>query len=115
MKLNKSLRTTIILFMVIVCISPTVIALPINIYYDPCYQISQYIFFQKNSKVGKNSFTASQIKNHLIENGFKNIKRLRLDDKGIWRALVKFKNCYFFISIDYSGEINIQNERKKYD
>nr|CBI79278.1 conserved hypothetical protein [Bartonella sp. AR 15-3] len=65
--------------------------------------------------MGKNSFTASQIKNHLIENGFKNIKRLRLDDKGIWRALVKFKNCYFFISIDYSGEINIQNERKKYD
>ncbi|ATO57397.1 hypothetical protein [Bartonella sp. 1-1C] len=114
MKLNKSLRLTI-LFMVIVCISPTVIALPINIYYDPCYLTSKYIFFQKTSKVGKNSFTASQIRNHLTENGFKNIKRLRLDDKGIWRALAEFKNCYFLISIDYSGTISIQNESKKYD
>ncbi|CBI76448.1 conserved protein of unknown function [Bartonella clarridgeiae 73] len=100
----------------IVCISPIVIAaVPIEVHYDPYCQTSKYISFQKTTKAGKNSFTASQIRNRLMENGFKNIKRLRLDDKGIWRALVEFKKRYFLISVDYSGTINIQNERKKYD
>ncbi|AQX28021.1 MULTISPECIES: hypothetical protein [unclassified Bartonella] len=114
MKLNIFLRS-IILFIMIVCISPMVIAVPIEVYYDPYCQTSKYIFFQKTIKAGKNSFTASQIKNHLMENGFQNIKRLRLDDKGIWRALVELKKRYFLISVDYSGTISIQNERKKYD
>ncbi len=50
-----------------------------------------------------------------MQNGFTNIKRLRLDDKGIWRALVEFKKSHFFMSVDYSGTVSIQNERKKYD
>ncbi|WP_442895300.1 hypothetical protein [Bartonella sp. CB175] len=73
-------------------------------------QILDYTFTKNITKPGHNSFTASQIKTYLTRSGFKDIKRLRLDDKGIWCALVEFKKCHFFISIDYSGTINIKNE-----
>ncbi|WP_208432017.1 hypothetical protein, partial [Bartonella bovis] len=78
-------------------------------------QNTKYALTQDITKPGQNSFTASQIKNFLMRNGFRDIKRLRLDDKGIWRALVKFRECHFFISVDYSGAVSIHNERKRYD
>ncbi|WP_332060861.1 hypothetical protein [Bartonella sp. CB74] len=114
MRLNKKLKLNIF-FIMIVSISFTVSDSISEVFYDPSCQISTYSFSQNITKAGQNSFTASQIKNYLIQNGFKNIKRLRLDDKGIWRALVEFKKCYFLISVDYSGTFNIQSERREYD
>ncbi|ENN91780.1 hypothetical protein [Bartonella schoenbuchensis] len=114
MKLGKNFRL-ITFFAIMICISSVVIASPCKIFCDPYYKTSEYILIQKVTKAGQNSFTASQIRNRLIKNGFQNIKQLYLDDKGIWRALVEFKNCNFLISIDYSGVVSVQNERKKYD
>ncbi|UNF39576.1 hypothetical protein [Bartonella krasnovii] len=86
-----------------------------EVFHLPYCQTFTYNSSQNVTKIGQNSFTASQIKNCLMQNGFENIKRLRLDDEGIWRALVKFKKSHFFVSVDYSGTVSIQNERKKYD
>ncbi|WP_336279283.1 hypothetical protein [Bartonella sp. CB175] len=114
MKLSINLKLTIF-FMMIVCTS-FIIADSIGREINSLYcQIPNYTFTKNITKPGHNSFTASQIKTYLTRSGFKDIKRLRLDDKGIWRALVEFKKCHFFISIDYSGTINIKNESKKYD
>ncbi|WP_455477551.1 hypothetical protein [Bartonella sp. B41] len=116
MNLNKIFKSGVF-FSVVVCIS--FIYMITNstgkVLHDPFCQGSEYFFTQGVIKAGQNSFTASQIKNYLIRNGFKNIKQLRLDDKGVWRALIEFNNCYFLISIDYSGTIDIQDKRKKYD
>ncbi|WP_455482514.1 hypothetical protein V4P56_02560 [Bartonella sp. B35(2025)] len=114
MKLNKILRSSIF-FIILICISSICTDSISKILHNPYCQSFEYLFTKDTSKPGQNSFTASQIKNCLIQNGFNNIKRLRLDDKGIWRALVQFDNCHFLISVDYSGAIIIQNGRKKYD
>ncbi|WP_455480031.1 hypothetical protein V4B17_03185 [Bartonella sp. B23] len=104
-----------ILFMAIICFSSIVTASISKIFYAPYCQNSTYIFTKDITKQGQNSFTASQVKNCLMQNGFMDIKQLRLDDKGIWRALVEFKKHTFLVSIDYSGIVSIQNERNKYD
>ncbi|WP_246789982.1 hypothetical protein [Bartonella taylorii] len=114
MRLSKILKSSIFL-MIIICLSFFVTASISKVFYAPYCQASTYSFTKDITKLGQNSFNASQIKNCLMQNGFTNIKRLRLDDKGIWRALVEFKKCYFFVSVDYSGTVSIQNERKKYD
>ncbi|WP_336288525.1 MULTISPECIES: hypothetical protein [unclassified Bartonella] len=114
MRLSTKLKSSMF-FIMVVSISSIVTDSISKVFYDPYCQISAYSFPQNITKAGQNSFTASQIKNYLIQNGFRNIKRLRLDDKGIWRALVEFKKCYFLISVDYSGAVSIQSERKKYD
>ncbi|WP_455475402.1 hypothetical protein [Bartonella sp. B17] len=114
MKLSKNVKL-IIFFIMAICISSIIIVSISEAFYNPSCQTSEYGFAQDKIKSGQNSFTALQIKNYLTKNGFSNIKRLRLDDKGIWRALVEFKKCHFLISIDYSGAICIQNERDKYD
>ncbi|WP_336294336.1 hypothetical protein [Bartonella sp. CB169] len=104
-----------IFFVVLICFSSQVTA-SINKFSSPLYcKDFTYAFLKDITKPGQNSFTASQIKNFLIQNGFTNIKRLRLDDKGIWRALVEFKKCIFFVSVDYSGAFSIQNGNTKYD
>ncbi|KEC61646.1 hypothetical protein [Bartonella quintana] len=114
MRLNKNLKL-IIFFMMIVCIS-SIVTISINeVFHTSHCQTFAYASSKNIMKPGKNSFTASQIKNCLMQNGFRNIKRLRLDDKGIWRTLVEFKKCHFLISVDYSGTVSIQNERKKHD
>ncbi|ACS51334.1 MULTISPECIES: hypothetical protein [Bartonella] len=114
MKLNKFLKLSIF-FIMIVCVSLTVTTSISEVFHLPYCQAFTYSSTQNVTKIGQNSFTASQVKNCLMQNGFENIKRLRLDDKGIWRALVKFKKSHFFVSVDYSGTVSIQNERKKYD
>ncbi|WP_019223335.1 hypothetical protein [Bartonella rattaustraliani] len=115
MKLFKILKPSTF-FIIMVCLSSIVIASTSEFFQPPSYcQASAYSFTKDISKPGQNSFTAAQIKNCLMQNGFTNIKRLRLDDKGIWRALVEFKKSHFFMSVDYSGTVSIQNERKKYD
>ncbi|WP_019218625.1 hypothetical protein [Bartonella florencae] len=114
MKLSKILKSSIF-FMMIICLSSIVMASIKSFFYAPYCQVSAYSFTKDITKQGQNSFTASQIKNCLMQNGFTNIKRLRLDDKGIWRALVEFKRSHFLISVDYSGTVSIQNKRKKYD
>ncbi|MBB5073045.1 hypothetical protein HNQ69_000149 [Bartonella callosciuri] len=101
--------------MILMCLSSVVTSSMGNFFYAPYCQASVYSFTKDISKPGQNSFTASQIRKCFMQNGFTNIKRLRLDDKGIWRALVEFKKCHFFISVDYSGTVSIQNERKKCD
>ncbi len=101
--------------MLIICISSIVTVSISEVFHAPYCQIFAYDSQKDITKPGQNSFTASQIKNCLLQNGFRNIKRLRLDDKGIWRALVEFKKCHFFVSVDYSGIVSIQNERKKCD
>ncbi|WP_345096036.1 hypothetical protein [Bartonella acomydis] len=114
MRLSKILKFSIF-FMMIICLSSIVTALISKLFYAPYCQTSAYSFTKDITKSGQNSFTASQIKNCLVQNGFANIKRLRLDDTGVWRALVKLKENHFLISVDYSGTISIQNKRKKYD
>ncbi|WP_039758654.1 hypothetical protein [Bartonella queenslandensis] len=114
MKLNSILKLSIF-FMMIVCVSLIVTTSISKVFHLPYCHTFTYSSTQSVAKIGQNSFTASQVKNCLMQNGFENIKRLRLDDKGIWRALVKFKKSHFFVSVDYSGTISIQNERKKYD
>ncbi|MCZ2158765.1 hypothetical protein NPX99_05705 [Bartonella sp. 220] len=114
MRLSKILQLAI-LFMAMICLSSIVIVLINKIFYTPYCQAFSYNFTKDITKQGQNSFTASQIKNCLMQNGFMDIKRLRLDDKGIWRALVEFENHHFLVSVDYSGTVGIQNERKQYD
>ncbi|MBX4335754.1 hypothetical protein [Bartonella raoultii] len=114
MRFSKTFQLSIF-FIIILCISSIVTASISEVFYTSYYRASAYNFTQDITKSGQNSFTASQIQNYLTQNGFNNIKRLRLDDKGIWRALVKFKKHHFLVSVDYSGSISIQNERKKYD
>ncbi|MCZ2204271.1 hypothetical protein [Bartonella sp. A05] len=101
-------------FIMIVYLSSIIMALSNELVDNPypyC-QTLEHIFIQKNiTKAGQNSFTASQIKKRIMKNGL-DIKQLRLDDKGIWRALVEFNKCHFLISVDYSGIISISNERK---
>ncbi|PIT69268.1 hypothetical protein CEV08_06640 [Bartonella tribocorum] len=104
-----------IFFMIIVCCSLIVTTSISDIFHLPYCQTFTYSSTQNVTKIGQNSFTASQVKNCLMQNGFENIQRLRLDDKGIWRALVKFKKSHFFVSVDYTGTVSIQNERKRYD
>ncbi|EJF77370.1 hypothetical protein MCO_01285 [Bartonella sp. DB5-6] len=114
MRLTKILKTSIF-FMIIICLSFLVTDSISKIFYVPYCQTSTYSFIKDITKPGQNSFTASQIKNCLMQNGFTNIKRLRLDDKGIWRALIESKKYSFLVSVDYSGTVSMQNERKKYD
>ncbi|WP_375625856.1 MULTISPECIES: hypothetical protein [unclassified Bartonella] len=114
MKINNFLKLSIF-FIMILCFSLTVTTSISEVFHLPYCQTFTYTSTQNVTKIGQNSFTASQVKNCLMQNGFENIKRLRLDDKGIWRALVKFKKSHFFVSVDYSGTVSIQNERKKYD
>ncbi|WP_273759962.1 hypothetical protein [Bartonella sp. ML70XJBT.G] len=114
MRLSKIFKLTIF-FIIILCLSSIVTTSISKVFYAPYCKASRYSFTKDITKPGQNSFTALQIKNCLIQNGFTNIKRLRLDDKGIWRALVEFKRKLFLISIDYSGTISIQNKRKEYD
>lgn len=101
--------------MMIVCVSLIVTTSISEVFHLPYCQTFTYNSTQNVAKIGQNSFTATQVKNCLMQNGFENLKRLRLDDKGIWRALVKFNKSHFFVSVDYSGTISIQKERKKYD
>ncbi|MET3560030.1 hypothetical protein ABID39_000717 [Bartonella japonica] len=115
MRLSNILKSSIF-FITMICLSSIVIASTSNFFHTPSYcQASAYSFTKDITKPGQNSFTAAQIKNCLMQNGFTNIKRLRLDDKGIWRALIKFKKCPLLVSIDYSGTVSVQNERKKCD
>ncbi|MET3590304.1 hypothetical protein ABID23_001409 [Bartonella silvatica] len=114
MKIRKILQSSIF-FIMIVCLSFFITNSIGKVFYAPYCQVSAYSFIKDITKPGQNSFTALQVKNCLMQNGFTNIKRLRLDDKGIWRALVEFKKCYFLVSFDYSGTVSIQNERKKCD
>ncbi|WP_332065570.1 hypothetical protein [Bartonella sp. CB189] len=113
MKLNKNFNLTVFLI-AIICISFTITDSTSMEVSDLCYKISSSNFNKNIAKPGQNSFTALQIKKYLMRKGFKDIKRLRLDDQGIWRALVKFKKCHFLVSVDYSGTIIIKNERKKH-
>ncbi|WP_208435831.1 hypothetical protein [Bartonella phoceensis] len=112
MRLSKILKP-IIIFIIIICLSSIVTASISEVFYAPYCQTAAYSFTKDITKPGQNSFTASQIRNCLMQNGFTNIKRLRLDDKGIWRALVEFKKHHFIVSVDYSGTVSVQNERKK--
>lgn len=114
MRLSGILKSSI-LFIIIICLSSIVTASINKAFYAPYCQASAYSFTKDITKPGQNSFTASQIRNCFMQNGFTNVKRLRLDDQGIWRALVEFKKCHFIISVDYSGTVSIQNERKKCD
>ncbi|EJF82200.1 hypothetical protein [Bartonella doshiae] len=111
MRFSKNLKL-IIFFIIIASISSIVTASISEVFSIPYCKTSRYTFIQDNTKPGQNSFTASQIKNCLIQNGFKNIKRIRLDDEGIWRALVEFKEHHLIISIDYSGVVSIQKDKK---
>ncbi|MGF7157685.1 hypothetical protein [Bartonella heixiaziensis] len=114
MRLSKNLQLRVF-FILIVCISSIVTVSISTVFHVPYCKTLAYASTQDIAKSGQNSFTASQIKNCLMQNGFKNIKRVRLDDKGIWRALVEVKKYRFLVSVDYSGTVSIQNERKKHD
>ncbi|EJF85984.1 hypothetical protein [Candidatus Bartonella washoeensis] len=114
MRLSKNVKS-IIFFMMILCLLSLVTVSISKVFHVPYCHSPIYVSTQDIAKPGQNSFTTSQIKNCLMQNGFRNIKRLRLDDKGIWRTLVEFEKCHFLISVDYSGAVSIQNERRKHD
>ncbi|MBB4076404.1 hypothetical protein GGR08_000701 [Bartonella fuyuanensis] len=110
MNLNNILKLNIF-FMMIICGLLFGYTSINEVFHLPYCQTFTYTSPKGIAKIGQNSFTASQVKNCLMQNGFENIKRLRLDDKGIWRALVEFKKSLFLISVDYSGIVNIQKKR----
>ncbi|EJF90304.1 hypothetical protein [Bartonella tamiae] len=59
-------------------------------------------------KIGHNSFTKEQIEKRLRDHGFNHIKHLLLDPDGIWRALISHNGHNYKVSIDYSGDIFVE-------
>ncbi len=55
---------------------------------------------------GANSFTESQVRARLEENGFGSVTNLRKDDQGIWRAqATRSGGAAGPVSVDYRGNI----------
>ncbi|NKM42962.1 PepSY domain-containing protein [Rhizobium laguerreae] len=54
---------------------------------------------------GANSFTEAQAKDRIAEAGYTDVKDLKLDDKGIWRASGMKDGKAVSIAFDYQGNI----------
>jgi hypothetical protein len=54
---------------------------------------------------GANSFTESQAKSRLAENGYTNVSALQKDDKGVWRGQATYDGKVTSVAVDYRGNI----------
>jgi hypothetical protein len=54
---------------------------------------------------GANSFTESQARDRIAEAGYKDVKSLKKDDKGIWRGVAKKGDSQVNVALDYRGNI----------
>ena len=54
---------------------------------------------------GANSFTESQARSRLAENGFSNIGALKKTDQGVWQGAAMKDSQQVQVSLDYQGNI----------
>lgn len=54
---------------------------------------------------GANSFTESQAKSRLEENGYSNVGKLTKDDNGVWKGSATQAGSQVTVSVDYRGNI----------
>ena len=57
---------------------------------------------------GANSFTENQAKDRIEKAGFAEVKDLRKDDQGIWRASAKQGDKQVTVSLDFRGNVVAQ-------
>lgn len=57
---------------------------------------------------GANSFTEGQTRKRLEDSGFKEIKELKKDDKGIWRGAAMLNGKAVTVGIDFKGTVATQ-------
>ncbi len=54
---------------------------------------------------GKNSFTEDQARERIEEAGYVDVKGLKLDDQGIWRATATKDGKSVTVALDYQGNV----------
>ncbi|MCA1408442.1 PepSY domain-containing protein [Ensifer sp. IC3342] len=54
---------------------------------------------------GANSFTEDQAKERIEEAGYTDVKDLKLDDKGVWRATAMKSGKSVSVALDYQGNV----------
>lgn len=54
---------------------------------------------------GKNSFTEAQALERMQEAGYSDVKELKLDDKGIWRATAMKDGKSVSVALDFQGNV----------
>ncbi|MDE3814767.1 PepSY domain-containing protein [Sinorhizobium meliloti] len=54
---------------------------------------------------GKNSFTEDQARERMQEAGYTDVKELKLDDKGIWRATAMKDGKSVSVTLDFQGNV----------
>ena len=57
---------------------------------------------------GANSFTEGQTRKRLEDAGFKEIKDLKKDDKGIWRGTAMLEGKSVGVGVDFKGNVATQ-------
>ena len=57
---------------------------------------------------GANSFTEGQAKSRIEDQGFKNVKDLKKDDSGVWRAKADQNGKTVTVSVDFQGNVVAQ-------
>lgn len=56
---------------------------------------------------GKNSFTEAQAKSRIEKAGYKNIRDLKLDSQGVWRATADKNGKPMGVSLDFQGNVTM--------
>ncbi|TXI03594.1 MAG: PepSY domain-containing protein [Rhizobium sp.] len=56
---------------------------------------------------GKNSFTEKQAKSRIEKAGYKNIRDLKLDSQGVWRATADKDGKPMGVSLDFQGNVTM--------
>ncbi len=54
---------------------------------------------------GANSFTESQARDRINAAGFQDVKDLKKDDQGVWRAVAKKGDTQVNVALDYRGNV----------
>lgn len=54
---------------------------------------------------GANSFTENQARDRIMAAGFSDVKDLKKDDQGIWRAVAKKGPSQVNVALDYRGNV----------
>jgi hypothetical protein len=54
---------------------------------------------------GANSFTEAQAKDRIAQAGFQDVKDLKKDDQGIWRATARKGDSQVNVALDYRGNV----------
>ena len=57
---------------------------------------------------GSNSFTEAQTRKRLEDAGYKDVKELKKDDKGIWRGAAMMNGKSVNVGVDFKGNVAAQ-------